>query len=72
MVHIMKFMLYKIKKGSSLSKHIILGGKTLVLSLTFDFVNINNILTSEQVGFEPNHSTISALLKLTDGIYFYK
>ena len=43
-----------------------------MLSLTFDFVNINNILTSEQVGFNPNHSTISALLKLTDGIYFHK
>ena len=59
-VHIMKFMLHKIKKGNSLSKYIILGGKNLVLSLTFDFVNINNILTSEQVGFDPNHSTGSA------------
>lgn len=39
-----------------------------MLSLTFDFVNINNILTSEQVGSGPNHSTVSALLKLTDGI----
>ena len=43
-----------------------------MLRLTFDFVNINNILTSEQVGFDPNHSTVSALLKLADGIYFYK
>lgn len=43
-----------------------------MLNLIFDFVNINNILTSEQLGADPNHSTVSALLKLTNGIYFYK
>lgn len=37
-----------------------------MLSLTFDFVNINNILTSEQPGSDPNHSPVSALLKLTN------
>lgn len=43
-----------------------------MLSITSDFVNINNKLTSEQLGFNPNHSTVSALLKLTNGICFYK
>jgi hypothetical protein len=73
MVHVMKFSFGKhIKEGNNLSKHMVLEGKTLGLSLTFDFVNINNILTSKQPGFDPNLSAISALLKLTNDIYFYK
>lgn len=32
------------------------GGASFMLSITFDFVNMNNILISEQLGFAPNHS----------------
>lgn len=40
---------------------------------TFCFVNMNNALTTEQFGFHPSHSAVSALLSFTnDTIYLDK